>query len=348
MNVQNDFPMKNLCTMRIGGKAKYFFTVSTREDLVRAIAYAKENNQSILPLGDGSNTIFTDHGYNGVIIKQENSEYSISQKSDIEFFVKADAGMKWDRLVEKTVEQGLSGIEALSAIPGTVGAAPVQNIGAYGQELADTFIELEAYDFTKNKFVKLSKANCGFGYRNSIFKSSQKGRYIIASISLTLKKGSIKPPLYATLEKYMKENNLTDLSPATVRSAVRSWRAIYLPDPKVVANNGSFFGNPIVSRDILDKIKSAKPEINFWPFQWYWKLPNGKIKIAAGRLAEMAGLKDWHDSDTGMATWKNQALVFVNENAKSFNDLERFKKKYLEKIKQEYGITLEQEPETIT
>ena len=346
MQVEQNVSLSNYCTMRLGGTAKSLVKVRSKQELVEAIEFAKSHKLAILALGDGSNTIFTDDGFNGLVIKIEIPGLEVKTLTGgIE--ITAGAGVSWDSVVEKSVQIGLTGIESLSAIPGTAGAAPVQNIGAYGQEIADTFVELEAYDLTKNEFVTLKKLDCGFSYRSSIFKTTQKGHYIITSITLRLQHGQIKPPLYATLQKYMEEHNLNDLSPPTIRKAVKSWRAIYLPDPKLVANNGSFFGNPIISKAQLEQIKTKKPEITNWPFKWYWELPDGKIKIAAGRLAEMAGLKDWQDQETGMATWKNQALVFVNENAKSYKDLENFKQKYLTKIKNDFGISLEQEPETI-
>jgi UDP-N-acetylmuramate dehydrogenase len=347
MHIAEHVLLNQYCTMKIGGSAKYFVKVVSKSQLKEAVAFAKEQKLPILPLGDGSNTIFTDKGFDGLIIKILIPGIKVNTLSTNEVEITAGGGINWDELVKKSVEMGLTGIESLSAIPGTVGAAPVQNIGAYGQELADTFVSLTAYDLKKDQFVTLTKNDCDFSYRNSIFKTTQKNRYVITEVTLRLRQGQIKPPLYTTLQKYMKENNLTDLSPVTIHQAVSQWRSVYLPSPKVVPNAGSFFGNPIISKQQLQDIKNKNPKIAQWPTQWYWELPSGQIKIAAGRLAEAAGLKDWHDEQTGMATWKNQALVLVNENAKSYTDLERFKQKYLNKIKTEYGIVLEQEPSTI-
>ena len=157
----------------------------------------------------------------------------------------------------------------------------------------------------------------------------------------------MKPPFYTTLQKYLDEHVFQDYSPASIREALIGWRSEYLPDPNVIANSGSFFANPVVSKEKLDEIIRAKPEINELDTTWYWELDDGKYKVAAGRLADVIGLKDWHDEDTGMATWKNSALILVNESAQGYKDLAEFRDKYQEEIKKNYGVELRQEPDEI-
>jgi UDP-N-acetylmuramate dehydrogenase len=350
IKIEENVPLRDHTTMRLGGLARYLTHIGNRSDLVDALAFAEQNNLPIFVLGAGANTIFSDVGFSGLVVINEIKGLGVVEKDDV-FYLTAGAGEVWDDVVAKSVELGLTGIEAMTMVPGTAGAAPVQNIGCYGQELADALVELEAYDLKKKDFVILGAAECEFFYRTSIFNAEhphhQEGRYIITSITLGLRRGQIKTPLYATLQKFFDEHHIADYSPLSVRNALKEWRSSYLPDQAKVANCGSFFKNPIVSKEKLNEILNKNPDIQNHATQWYWELPDGRVKIAAGRLAEMAGLRDWHDAETGMATWKTQALLFVNENAKSYADLVRFKNKYLEKINEKFGITFEEEVRTI-
>lgn len=343
--------LSDYTTMRVGGLADFLIEISTEQDLVDAIEWAESNNLPTTVLGLGANTIFTDEGFKGLVIVNKLEGIQVVEENDEHTIVQSASGEIWDDLVEFTVSKGLTGIEALTLVPGSVGAAPVQNIGCYGQELADTFHSLEAYDTKAKVFVQMEKDECRFSYRSSIFKTTdknyEKGRYIITSISLKLKKGQMQPPFYTTLQKYLDEHRVTDYSPASIRKALIVWRTLYLPDPNVVANSGSFFANPIVDKAKLEEIIHNNPEIEDLETKWYWQLDDGTIKIAAGRLADAIGLKDWHDNETGMSTWKNSALIVVNEAAKGYKDLADFKQKYINAVKAHYGIELQQEPDLI-
>ena len=325
--------------MRLGGHASFLAEVSSDEDLLDCVQFAKQKNLPIRVIGEGSNTIFKDNSFQGLLIVNRILGFALDEAG----LLTVGAGENWDDSVSASVEEKWSGIEALSLIPGTVGAAPVQNIGGYGQELADTFVGLRAFDLKQDKFIEMSKDDCNFGYRTSLLKQNP-GDYIVTQVTLQLHRENMKPPFYTTLERYFNEHQISEYSPSNIRSAVVNWRSSYLPDVKTTNTVGSFFVNPIVDRATLDAIIDKHPDIASNKTDWYWEQPNGQFKVAAGKLADQAGLKDWHDETTGMATWKNSAIILVNENATSYQDLAKFREQYLKIIKENYGITFEQEP----
>ena len=229
----------------------------------------------------------------------------------------------------------------MSLVPGTVGAAPVQNVGAYGGELSATLLELEAYDSALNMQVKLQNHECNFSYRSSRFKTTDRGRFFITSITITLRKTNPVPPFYESLQTYLDEHGIDKYTPKSIREAVINIRRNKLPDPEKVANNGSFFTNPIIEHDKFEQLKQTYPDIKGWPIK------DGHVKVAAGWLVEKAGFKGVRDEKTGMATWPNQALVLVNENAQTTANLLIFRQSILDRVSKMFGITLEQEPELL-
>lgn len=235
---------------------------------------------------------------------------------------------------------GLSGIEALSLIPGTVGGAPVQNIGAYGQQLADTFVELEALNLSSLKFETLDKAACQFGYRTSRFKAVQDQEYLISSITLRLSKTTMQPPFYQNLQNYLDQREIHDYSPQSIRKAVIAIRSSKLPDPAKIANCGSFFKLPVISEEKYEQLRQDYPDL---PAD---RVDDGQLKVRAGWLLENLGLKGYHHPN-GMGTWPDSALVVVNYEAHTSRDLQEFKSLIQDKVKEKFGIELEQEPETI-
>jgi UDP-N-acetylmuramate dehydrogenase len=206
IKIEENVPLQNHTTMRLGGLARHLAHIENKSDLIDALAFAERKNLSIFVLGAGANTVFTDAGYDGLVLINEIRGLNIIEKNDI-FYLTAGAGEAWDDVVAKSDELDLTGIEAMTMVPGTAGAAPVQNIGCYGQELADTLTELEAYDLKKKEFVILNTAECEFSYRTSIFNIKhphhEENRYIIVSVTLGLKRGRIKTPLYTTLQKFL-------------------------------------------------------------------------------------------------------------------------------------------------
>lgn len=331
MNIRKDALLKELTTIKIGGKADFLVSVANKEDLVKAVQAVKAKNVPFTVIGDGSNIIVKDEGFRGVVIRNRMSGIEINGS-----VIKASAGEEWDSVVEQSVGQGLSGIEALSNIPGTAGAAPVQNIGAYGQEVADTLVELEAYDTKNEQFVALKNAECGFSYRNSIFKSSEKGRYIITSITLGLTKTPMQPPFYTSLEKYLTKNNVTYYDPKTIRDAVIAIRANRLPNPKIHPNAGSFFKNPIIEKWVLDEAQENHSDMPAYD------MGNNKFKVPAGWLIEQVDMKDY--TAHNLKTYKNNSLVVVNDNNANYEDLKEFRSEIITAVRDEFRIELQQEP----
>lgn len=340
MHMQQDVSLRGHSTMRLGGKAAFLVEVATRQEAAEASGWAAERDLPVLMIGAGSNIVWRDEGFPGLIIVNKLMGFELRQEGE-QYLATVGAGENWDSVVARTVEQGLTGIEALSLIPGTAGATPVQNVGAYGQEIADTLVSVEAYDRTAGQFVTLAAADCAFGYRTSRFKTADHGRFLITSITLRLTKGAMQPPFYKALQAYIDEHHITDYSPASIRQAVIAIRQSKLPDPATVANNGSFFANPVISRQDFEHLRQTNADMPHWP------AGEGQVKIPAAWLVEQAGFKDFHDAATGMGTWPAQPLVLVNEHAQSTAQLLQFRQKILDAVKNKFGISLVQEPELL-
>lgn len=326
--------------MGLGGQARYLAYIESKEDLIEALVFARDNKLKTLMIGGGSNIIWRDSGFNGLLLVCRIRGFEVESENDKGADILIGAGEDWDLVVDRTVSLGLSGIECLSLIPGTAGATPVQNVGAYGQEIADTFLSLEAYDNNTKSFQTMTAEDCDFSYRNSLFKK-EPGRYLILSIRLHLNKYNISPPLYKALGDYLERSGIKDLSPSVIRQAVIDIRRSKLPDPKVVKNCGSFFKNPIVKEQVFTSIEASFAEVPHWPTK------DGQIKISAAWLIDQAGFKNYNDETTGMATWKNQPLILVNEHAKSLADLVTFRDRIIRTVKNKFDIELEQEPELL-
>lgn len=291
-------------------------------------------------IGEGSNIVWDDDGYPGLVLVNKIKGFEVAGEFDNGKYITGGGGENWDSFVAKTVDMNLTGIEFLSLVPGTVGATPVQNVGAYGSEVSNTITTLEAYDIFEKKFVNLRGSECGFGYRTSRFKTTDKGRFLITHVTFLLQQGNPQPPFYPVLESYLSDKGVDSFTPQNIREAVISIRSSKLPDPHVIANNGSFFANPVISSDVFFGIQGDYPEMPHWSVE-------GGIKISAAWLIEQAGFKDFHDEETGMATWMQQPLVLVNEKARTTAQLKQFKQKIVDAVQQKFGITLEQEPELI-
>ena len=340
MQIVENISLHQHSTMRLGGKARFYCEVKSEDDLKKAIDWATQKSLPLIVIGDGSNIVWRDEGFDGLLIANRITGREVLDEDKKGATVRVGAGEDWDEIVEWTIKKNLSGIEFLSAIPGRAGAAPVQNIGAYGAEIAQTLIELTAFDSQSSNFIVIKNRACGFAYRTSRFKTGDKGRFIITSITLKLGKTLPEPPFYESLEKYLTDHKVKQYTPRTIRQAVVAIRAIKLPSPTRVANNGSFFTNPVIDKDQFKQLEQKYPNIKGWPH-------GDKVKISAGWLLEEAGFKSVHDKQTGMATWPAQALVLINEHAKTTADLLAFKQKIQSKVHQMFGIVLEQEPELL-
>lgn len=341
MHILEHVPLRDHSTMRLGGQAAYGATFTTLDELEEGLAWARARNLPFMVIGGGSNIVWRDEGFDGLLLINGLQGLTIDKQADDQALVTIAAGENWDDSVAHTVAAGLSGIEALSLIPGSAGATPVQNVGAYGQEIADTLVEVTAYDTVAGQTVTIPKADCGFSYRMSRFKGTDRGRFIILAITLRLRNGDPTPPFYQVLQQYFDQQGTTTFTPQIVRDAVIAIRQRRLPDPAKVANNGSFFANPIISASQFAQLQTQYPDIPNWP------LPDRQVKIPAAWLLEQAGFKDYHDPQTGMGTWPVQPLVLVNEHATSTAQLLVFRQKILDAVQTKFGITLQQEPELL-
>ncbi len=341
MYILENVPLSGYSTMRLGGKAAYLTDIHATDEIPKALAWAANKQIPVIMIGGGSNIIWQDDGFPGLVLVNKIMGFEEFKEDEDNIYLTVGAGEDWDSVVKRSVDMGFSGIEQLSYIPGTAGATPIQNVGAYGREISEVLTTLQAYDTQKQSLVTMPASDCAFGYRTSRFKTTDKGRFFITSITLHLTKTNPLPPYYPGLQGYFSDHNIKTITPAVMREAVIAIRKDKLPDPSLVANNGSFFANPIISDAQFRQLRDDYPTIISWPAS------EGRVKLSAAWLVEQAGLKDIHDQETGMATWKNHALVIINESATSTNSLISFRDKIVATVKAKFGVTLEQEPELI-
>lgn len=336
--------------MRLGGPARYLAHIASKTDLEEAVQWARQEKMPLIMIGGGANVIFQDKGFDGLVLINDIPGIHTEERGS-DWIITVGAGEIWDDVVKQSVELHLTGIESLSLIPGKTGAAVVQNIGAYGQEVSKVIESVEAYDLKTNRFVTIKPDKCDFSYRASRFNRQDKGRFLITALTFRLHKGVQLAPFYKDVETFFSEYDVHDPQPADIRDAVCAIRIRKLPNPSEKPNCGSFFYNPIVSMTEFDEIIKKHPEINEappgWPQPPRWYLPDGNVKLSAARLMELCGYKAYRDKTTGMATWPFQTLVLINEKAQSTADLLAFRKKITDAVYKEFGVMLEQEPELI-
>jgi UDP-N-acetylmuramate dehydrogenase len=336
MEIHTNIPLKNYTTMRLGGNARFMVEVHTPEEVAEVCRNAHRQNLPIFILGSGSNTIVRDEGFAGIVVRNRLMGFETVNEEPGQITIKVGAGENWDEIVGRTVDMNLTGIEAMSAIPGTAGAAPVQNVGAYGQEIADTLVSLEAYDIQTDRFVILESSDCGFSYRNSIFRSTSAGRYVITSVTLRLYKAAPQPPFYGAVQEYFDTHNITLFTPQAIREAVIDIRKNKLPDPAITPNTGSFFKNAIIEDWQLADLKKDYPDVPTYD------MSDGRFKVPTGWLIEQVGLKG--KTLHGMRVHDKNALVLINESAKSYADLASARDEIIGAVRDHFRITIEQEP----
>ena len=336
MEMRTDISLKKYTTMQLGGKARFMAAAGNADDVKNIYQEASTKGLKVFVLGGGSNVITHDETFNGVVLLNRIKGFDIISDDGENVVIKIGAGENWDEMVEKIVGMDLQGVEAMSGIPGTAGAAPVQNIGAYGQEIADTLVSLEAFDSKEGKVATISAKDCHFSYRNSIFRSSQKGRYCILSITLRLFRAQPKPPYYAAIQKYLIENDIRIVNLPVIRVAVLNIRADKLPDPAQEPNSGSFFKNAIIEQWQIDELKKKYPDIP------NYIMPDNTYKIPTGWLIEKAGLKGktFHN----IRVYEKNALVLVNNGAAGYPDLAMAREKIVQKVYDKFHIQIQQEP----
>ncbi len=331
--LQENASLKPYNSFGIAVSARYFVEVFTEEDLISVLQSDLISTQQLLVLGGGSNVLFT-QDFNGLVIKMSIPGISTLVTED-EVLVTAGAGVVWNDLVNYCVSGGYAGIENLSLIPGTVGASPIQNIGAYGVELKDVFHSCEAYSISTAEPKTFNFEDCGFGYRDSIFKGALKGKYIISSVTFKLNTSTNVNTQYGAIQDELRKRDIRNPNISDISVVVSQIRQSKLPDPSTIGNAGSFFKNPVVSKEQFEKIYYDHPDIVNYP------AAGDRVKLAAGWLIESCGFKGLIFGQTG--TWKHQALVIVNHGHATGHEVYSFSERIIQAVDAKFGVKLERE-----
>jgi UDP-N-acetylmuramate dehydrogenase len=334
MKIQTNYQLQDLNSFKVNAAAKYFVEVLSTTELKEVLADKKLLNNKWLILGGGSNILFT-RNFDGLVIKNSIGGITVINENDKEVFIKAGAGVDWDNFVEYCVNNNYGGIENLSLIPGTVGAAPVQNIGAYGQELNQSFHSLTGLYLNTGDEQTFSKSECEFGYRDSIFKNKLKNEFVITSVQRKLNKTPDVNLSYLKVKDGLFSHNISAPTISDVRNAVIAIRNAKLPDPKKIGNAGSFFKNPVIELEKFKAIKNNYPEIKSF------SEGKDKVKISAAWLIEKCGWKEKKIGDAGVH--QKQPLVIVNYGDAKGKDILELSEKIKESVKDKFGITFENE-----
>jgi UDP-N-acetylmuramate dehydrogenase len=334
---RNNYNLQPLNTLSVPSIAEYFIDITNESLLLDALVFSRDNNYPLTILGGGSNVLLPEY-INGLVIKISTRGHSILFENNSELIVRFDAGENWHDIVLWSAENNLYGIENLALIPGTIGAAPIQNIGAYGVELQRCLESVEGFYFSSNIRFSLSNEECFFAYRDSVFKNVLRDKVIITHVTLKLSKVPQLAIDYPALKEQLikDKNTLESLTSLDVANAVISIRQQKLPNPSQIPNVGSFFKNPIIDKKRYQKISHQYPAVVAYP------MANNCYKLAAAWLIDQAG---WRGKMVdNICMHENQALVLTNPNGCSTKEVLLFVDKVSESIKKKFGVTLEIEP----
>lgn len=344
MKFERNVPLAQFTTFKIGGQARFFCHVTTEDDLVEALKFAKKERLRVFILGGGSNVLISDKGFPGLVVKIElkGVQYTKDDKKDSgHVLVTAAAGEMWDELVGATVERGLYGLENLSAIPGTVGAAPVQNIGAYGAEVSSVIDSVRVLNRKTLRVSFLAGKDCQFEYRDSVFKK-YRHKYVITAVVLRLAKEAQVNVKYKDVSEYFRDNGSKGATPtlSEVRDAVIAIRWGKLPDWKLWGTAGSFFKNPLVSAKKWKSLKKQYPKLPGFPEA------DGRVKVALGwildNVCDVKGL-----CREGACVYEKQALVIVSEPGSTAAEVVSLAQELMKRVKKETGISITGEVEWV-
>ena len=337
MQIQSNFSLKSFNTFGIESKAKNFVAVHSLDELKTVLAEHAAEPKFIL--GGGSNMLLT-QDIDALVIHIDLKGKRIVKEDDNFVWVESMAGENWHEFVLWTIDQNFGGLENMSLIPGNVGTTPVQNIGAYGTEIKDTFVSCDAMKIDDQTMRTFSKEDCRFGYRESIFKQEAKNQYIITSVvfKLTKRNHNINTS-YGDITKELALQNVSVPTLKDVSNAVIAIRQSKLPDPKVLGNSGSFFKNPVISRSHFEKVQVQFPEIKFF------EVSPTEVKVPAGWLIEQAGYKGFRKGDAGVH--KNQALVLVNYGSATGQEILALSREVQQAVFDKYSIAIEAEVNVI-
>lgn len=330
--IKKNISLKRFNTFGIDVSTNYYAKANTVEKVLYAINFASYNRVPIYVLGGGSNILLT-RNYDGVIINPAIQGITLMEDLADEVILKVGAGVNWDNFVAYCVEKGYGGVENLSNIPGNTGAAPIQNIGAYGVEAKDCILKVEGVQIDSRKIIELNNSECRFSYRDSIFKQELKGKVIVTYVWFKLTKNTVLQTNYGNLDEEI--NRLGEKTLKSVRQAVINIRTAKLPDPNVLGNAGSFFKNPVVETFHFEKIKSKYPNVPSYP------VSEDLVKIPAGWLIEQCEWKGKRVGNCGVHA--NQALVIVNYGESTGEEIFALAQSVQSSVNQQFGIQLDME-----
>lgn len=338
--IEENVPLAGLTTLGVGGSARYFLSARDEDDIPAAFRFAEEKGLDTFVLGGGSNLVVSDAGFGGLVVKIDLRGVRFGEPDENGFVIaEAAAGEDWDEFVAECVRRELAGVECLSGIPGSVGGTPVQNVGAYGQEVSETIVRVRCFDRAAGEFVELSNAECGFSYRKSIFNTSEKGRYVVTKVTFRLGAGGEPKVVYRDLKEYFDErsSSLTEVREAVLAIRRRKSMVIDAADPNS-RSAGSFFKNPIVAAEILGVIAAAEgSDVPSFP------AGEGQVKIPAAWLIERAGFaKGYRLGEAGISA--NHSLAIVNLGRAKAADIFALMNEVRAAVKVRFGIELVPEP----
>jgi len=334
MRISENVLLRPYNTFGIAAQARFFASFSNAAELEELLKTPPQQGLAHMILGGGSNVLFTKN-FDGILLKNEIKGISVVGEDEDHVYVKAGAGETWHSFVMDCIKNDRAGLENLSLIPGNVGASPMQNIGAYGVEIKDSFHELEAYHLQDHTIVKFNNEDCHFGYRESVFKRQYKGQFAILSVTYRLSKHPKLNTSYGAIEEELKHMGVHDLTIQAISQAVINIRSSKLPDPAKIGNAGSFFKNPTVPAEKHEALKAAFPHIVAYP------VANGEFKLAAGWLIEQCGWKGFREGDAGVHA--RQALVLVNYGDATGNEIYHLSQRVLDSVEEKFGVVLERE-----
>ncbi len=350
LTIQENVPLAPLTTLQVGGAARYFAELKREDEVQEAAQFAKTRDLPLFVLGGGSNLVVADSGWPGLVLKIAISGIATPASSDATgntVLFSVGAGVNWDDFVAQTIVQNCAGVECLSGIPGSVGGTPVQNVGAYGQEVATTIESVRAFDLKQDRIVVLPKPACGFRYRTSIFNTTEPGRYIILRVNYRLKRGGAPSLKYADLQKHFAERLAEKKKPslAEVREAVRAIRRskgmLIVSGDADCRSAGSFFKNPVLTeaqfKELAERAESKGLEIPSYPAL------NAQRKVAAAWLVEHSGFSKGYAAGPAGISHKH-ALALINRGAANASDIVGLKDEIQHGVQEAWGIRLEPEP----
>lgn len=335
-------PLASCCTLEVGGPAEYFVEAADEATVVAALVWARARGASFRVLGGGSNLVVADHGVDGLVVRLTMRGVAVREADGVAELTAA-AGEPWDDLVRLTVERGWAGLECLSGIPGLVGATPIQNVGAYGQEVSETLVSLRALDTRSGRIVTLARRDCGFTYRDSIFKTVEPARYVVLAVTYRLAAGGGPTVRYAELEQHLRGRSIARPSLGEVRESVlairRSKSMVIDRGDENRRSCGSFFTNPIVAADHAARVEQLTGEATMPR----WPQPDGRVKLAGAWLIERAGFRrGQRDGAVGLST--RHALAIVAHDGARAADVVAFARRIQAAVEARFGVRLTPEP----